>query len=101
MTAPLEQVDPSTSIAEHRKARGVILRAIRDSLAFYPLFCRPLCLPFCPPKAIGRQELDTIQRTRRASAFAKNSMWPEATLARRDDCKVRGRISCGDRSARS
>ncbi len=49
MTAPLEQVDPSTSIAEHRKARGVILRTLGDSLAFHPLFCRPLCLPFCPP----------------------------------------------------
>ncbi len=49
MTAPLEQVDASTSIAAHRKARGVILRTLGDSLAFDPLFCRPLCLPFCPP----------------------------------------------------
>jgi hypothetical protein len=48
MTAPLEQVDSSTSIAAHRQARSVLLRA-SDSLAFYPLFCRPLCLPFCPP----------------------------------------------------
>ncbi len=51
MTAPLEEIDPtrvldpSTSVAEHRKARGVILRAIGDSIAFHPLFCPPLCPP--------------------------------------------------------
>ena len=51
MTVSLEEIDPtsvldpSTSVAEHRKARGVIIRAAADSLASYPQF-RP---PFCPP----------------------------------------------------
>ena len=51
MTARLEEIDPtsvldpSTPVSEHRKARGAIIRAIGDSLAFHPPF-RP---PFCPP----------------------------------------------------
>ncbi len=40
MTAPLELIDP-----KHRKAWGVIIRAIGDSLALHPRF-RP---PFSPP----------------------------------------------------
>ncbi len=50
MTARMEEIDPasvldpSTSAAE-RKARGVIIREIGDSLAFHPQFWPP----FCPP----------------------------------------------------
>ena len=48
---PVEEIDPTSahdppaSAAEHHKARGVIIHAIGDSLAFHPLFCPP----FCPP----------------------------------------------------
>jgi hypothetical protein len=42
---PTSVLDPSTSVAAHHKTRGVIIRAIGDSLAPHPLFCPP----FCPP----------------------------------------------------
>ena len=48
-----------------------------------------------------REGIDTIELTRGADALAGNSMWLEAALARRDDCKLRGRISWGDRSVLS
>ena len=51
MTARPEEIDrtsvldPSIPVAEHCRARGVIIREIGDSLASYP----PFFPPFCPP----------------------------------------------------
>ena len=51
MTARPEEIDrasaldPSTPVEEHRKARGVIIREIGDSLASNP----PFFPPFSPP----------------------------------------------------
>ena len=55
MTPPLAEIDPtgvldpSTSVAAHRRARGVRAGGTGDSLAFHPLFYPRLCPPFSPP----------------------------------------------------